>query len=1164
MGVHMIHRRHVMIVGLTCVALLVASHGAAADCPNQVGHWPYGSTTAIVHMGTHIVYGAGTVLKVADVSVPSAPTVIAELRLSTVIRDLDISGTVGVVTSFDGGLVILDFSNPSRPVIAAVLEDIERAYKVALDDRMAWVATRSALVAIDLTNPSRPHIVSASNPGNGQYFGISVSGNLAILGNLWNHHIYTVDISDPETPKLLGTMDSGYPAAIAIAKGYAYVADRFTGVQVVDISDPSEPSLVTTVKEGWDYYNGVEVAGTLLLVSHRNYGLLTLDITTPSAPVVLGRLDTAGEATSTTFDNGTTFIADGFKGVTIADLSDPSQPQTLATLPGSGPLWQLATAGNLAAATDVGDLVLFDISNPAAPVWITRYDLNRYIKDVELKGSYAYMVLDNDSLRVADVSDPAHPKEKGTLDIEKGTQLALEGARAVITGDGLLTIADVSDPSQPTELGQLTLDYSREPSSVLLAGAVAYLSEAGTGLHIIDLSDPAHPSEAGLIEMTRASHAGAIRGSFLFVSDQGRGIRIFDISDPLQPREVSLLRSSSYTSGLDVKDGRLAVATNNRSIFIADVSDPANPAILGTSPMVASAEGDAAFAGGFFVVTEGDGGLEIFDLAGCAIEPPEASFTWTPKIPEAGHAARFTDTSGGTITSWHWDFGNGSSSSEQSPLRAFPRPGSFPVTLTVTGPLGSDSFTKVITVSEGSSETPPISSDPGWRGLITAAAHVGGLHGTSWVTDVVLHNPGTVDTVAHLYFMERDHDNSATLGWAIHVNAGTSVELDDIVAELFGKSDTAGAILVSSQRELVISSRTYNDAPSGTFGQYIPGLSLEQAIARSRLIQLTRSSAFRTNIGVANPEGQALVCKIRLFDAGGTPLGNELSVSLKPWGWRQLTNIFPSDVEDGFAELTVETPGGKLFAYASVVDNVTGDPVFVREAPAATDLWIPAAAHVSGYQGTRWRTDLELFNGAGSNATITISLLQADTANTAPTSVKVSLPAGTSVRLEDILDEPFEYSGAGALHLTTDQGDAVVTSRTFNQTAHGTYGQYIPGVTGASAVTGSGTARLVQLHQSAGDTTGSRTNIGVLNTTESSIDVSIALHASTGDLLGTVPLSLAALEYRQVNRIFREVTSSAVENGYAVLSTSTGGGSFIAYASVIDNASGDPIYILAR
>ena len=46
--------------------------------------------------------------------------------------------------------------------------------------------------------------------------------------------------------------------------------------------------------------------------------------------------------------------------------------------------------------------------------------------------------------------------------------------------------------------------------------------------------------------------------------------------------------------------------------------------------------------------------------------------------------------------------------------------------------------------------------------------------------------------------------------------------------------------------------------------------------------------------------------------------------------------------------------------------------------------------------------------------------------------------------------------------------------------------------------------------------------------------------------------------------VYSTVTTSDVPDGFALVRTTTTGGAFFAYASVIDNLSGDPIFIPAR
>jgi PKD repeat protein len=74
---------------------------------------------------------------------------------------------------------------------------------------------------------------------------------------------------------------------------------------------------------------------------------------------------------------------------------------------------------------------------------------------------------------------------------------------------------------------------------------------------------------------------------------------------------------------------------------------------------------------------------------------PVANFTGNPTALTVGSSVSFTDTSTGTPTSWSWSFGTGEgTSSLQNPAHAYNTAGTYTVSLTVTGPGGTNSITK--------------------------------------------------------------------------------------------------------------------------------------------------------------------------------------------------------------------------------------------------------------------------------------------------------------------------------------------------------------------------------------------------------------------------------------------------------------------------------------
>jgi PKD repeat protein len=79
------------------------------------------------------------------------------------------------------------------------------------------------------------------------------------------------------------------------------------------------------------------------------------------------------------------------------------------------------------------------------------------------------------------------------------------------------------------------------------------------------------------------------------------------------------------------------------------------------------------------------------------LEPivPTANFTATPVEGVLPLSTAFFDLSTGSITSWSWDFGDGAGASVRYPKHAYEQAGSYTVSLTVTGELGTSNRTIV-------------------------------------------------------------------------------------------------------------------------------------------------------------------------------------------------------------------------------------------------------------------------------------------------------------------------------------------------------------------------------------------------------------------------------------------------------------------------------------
>jgi len=89
-------------------------------------------------------------------------------------------------------------------------------------------------------------------------------------------------------------------------------------------------------------------------------------------------------------------------------------------------------------------------------------------------------------------------------------------------------------------------------------------------------------------------------------------------------------------------------------------------------------------------------------------KPPVADFSATPTSGAAPRTVYFTDRSTNTPTSWRWTFGDGGTSTAQSPSHQFTRAGSYTVSLTATNAYGSNTKTKTNYISI----TAPVAAPP--------------------------------------------------------------------------------------------------------------------------------------------------------------------------------------------------------------------------------------------------------------------------------------------------------------------------------------------------------------------------------------------------------------------------------------------------------------------
>lgn len=448
---------------------------------------------------------------------------------------------------------------------------------------------------------------------------------------------------------------------------------------------------------------------------------------------------------------------------------------------------------------------------------------------------------------------------------------------------------------------------------------------------------------------------------------------------------------------------------------------------------------------------------------------------------------------------------------------------------------------------------------------LPGVAHTAGVNGTFFVSDVRLLNYGESDAELFLLYTAAGTDGSS--GFAarrVDLSPGQQVALDDVVGSEFRQSGVGSIELSGELDNVLVTSRTYNATPEGSFGQFVPGSSDHDAIGTAdepvHVIQMRNDAEFRSNLGFSETAGQTAVVAWTVFDADGRAI-EEGSTTLAPWSQSQVPLL---GGVGGIAEATarvearVVSGGGKILAYGSVIDNRTGDATFVPASPA----WSMPAAHVAavirspGAAGTFWRSDLTLVN-LGVAGVARLVWIGADGTTR---SADLSVGAGASARIEDLLGTLWgAEGGGGTLRIETNLGRWLASGRAWTPGGEGSYGQFIPALAPEEASTVRDGARWIP-HLAHADEF--RTNIGVAELSGRPAVARIRLFDGGGSEIWSALVPLEGGQQKQVSLALSG--APAVANGYASIEVVEGEGTIASYGSVVDNRTGDPIYVPAR
>jgi PKD repeat protein len=549
---------------------------------------------------------------------------------------------------------------------------------------------------------------------------------------------------------------------------------------------------------------------------------------------------------------------------------------------------------------------------------------------------------------------------------------------------------------------------------------------------------------------------------------------------------------------------------------------------------------------------------------------PNLSFSSFQSNGTKGNVVTFTVTSDISATGWTWNFGDGQTDNTKAGevgttstnTHTYANKGSF--TITVKARNSQDTSTAPVSQVDR-----PIAIDdiPEYRYLLPVVAHAAGI-GSVWRTDVQIYTADSAVSPSNPLLLTASYKG---VNYPLNMRSSTMI-ISDILNELRPGVTEQGSMLITIKTQIApqIWSRTYNQTADGTFGQFIPAILLNEAgnggavgEGKYYLAGLRSNGRYRTNIGLVNPNDQAITAIVRLYDDTGLPVGQALSHPLQPFQLDQFQVTGPTDRP---FSVEVEVPAGTwVIGYASLIDGGSSDPVYIqaiRQSELGStdyrDSVLPGVGHVGA-----WRSDVTIYNPNG--RIVTVDLAYYDAAGTKQAEAKnVPINAGQFLQYGDVLRQGIfgnVADGVGMLRVTVPAAVSadyfpLVFARTYNDNgSNKTYGQGIAGFANVRANVKAGHSALVPAVRSDEKY---YTNVGLTNVSSTPVTATVkVLDPNTGEVARSISYPM------QPNESIVATQFDLAGRASASLKIEVTGGNIWAFASIIDKGTSDPEYVPA-
>jgi hypothetical protein len=331
-------------------------------------------------------------------------------------------------------------------------------------------------------------LVNSVGAGVGNYFGYiiaytTVSGSQA----LYDEVTITVSLTGtPVAPEVISNIDTSFAAGFDIQGNYAFLADSDEGLKVIDISNPETPEIIGSLDTGYWFYDVAVYENHAFVAAEGNFYSINID--NKELPSVTDAYTFGGSAEGVCVEYPYAYISCGYLGTWIMDITDPADLLRDDVFSENDWANHADVQGDLMIVADSGDgIELADITNKES-VESIKVIPTSYAYDVLIDGNYAYVADNGDGIRVVNnIYTPESADIVHSVDMSvSADKLAIQGNFLYVAcgADGIV-IFDVTVPETAYVFSSFDTDGSCQ--DIVVRDQYAYIADYAQGFTIAKL-----------------------------------------------------------------------------------------------------------------------------------------------------------------------------------------------------------------------------------------------------------------------------------------------------------------------------------------------------------------------------------------------------------------------------------------------------------------------------------------------------------------------------------------------------------------------------------------------------------------------------------------------------------------------------------------------------